>query len=617
MHLGDDDILYALDDLNDSLAASRAALESIAARHLSFQAQVRVQRASTQRARAYLRSHAASVIEAQRSAVALGLPETYVAREETDEILLQTLGSGQPLDIGSEELVSISDDPLASLDLSVDESLDDDDEEVEFVSFDEDEDAAVIEDDEPASYVVFDDDDDDSSAGEVIIGLDDPGLDDPGSDAASDALMFDDLDDLEDEASVDPDSATDVEELVGLGPTDDLVTLGGEGADISIEVEMASQSPDDAPPPEDATLVTDLESLVRLQDMIAEDEAPGAAHAGQGTPVRPEPRIGDPVRVTTTLTDDDLDRLGFSSTDQLVAPEGADADPHSETGSRPAIRIPSPGPEPEAGAVSSESGGGPTYTPPRGASIQLGASLPTIRDQQASRPTAAAIRIDPSGGGRAVQQPEEEALALGGADFDDEDYADGEGGFSLDVEEYELVEEEVEEVEEVESEPEPPPPMPTISADQETRLLRQADAAYARGELPVAADLYSDLLDFNPDNGLAALGRGRVYLDLGDYARAMSDFTVAEDLRDDDPDVHAAIGELYYARKDYQRAIDYFDEALERNDRHAMAWCRRGIAHYYRKDYDKAYKDLVKAQKLDDAIPNIRTYIGMVKKKRR
>jgi len=693
VQLGDDEIFTAVEELDATLAAARAALETLAASHLSFAAQLRVHKASTERARAWFAENAGEAMASWRRPLA-GL--VGGRPDETDEILRHTLGSASiPIDVGPEggdatdgllsadglgvEGLNLSadlDDDLVDVDSLVQftdedeiiattaETTDESDEEPDLVEVeveleeagdeaeddglveasdalvefeeldaesglvDDDEDFVDSEEDDSARYVVYEESGEEPE--EVLIGLDE--ADSMGDDPL---LSGDDFGGVAEESPGDPDSGADMSQLVDFTEADDLVTLGGEDDSFALEEDVPSIEPeeDDDLPREDtedvtgdSTLVADLESLVRLKDMIAEDDGSGAAHGGEREVHRPEPRATDPVRVTTTLTDDDLNQLGFASTDQLVAPEGADADPHSETDSRPAIRVGTPEPASHTKAPARGDDDGQSYGAPGSAEVDLGA-LPTIRDQQpgSSRPSAAAIRIDPSGGGRAVMAPpEEEALALGGAPDDEDDEVEddfGDGGLSLAVEEYEVVEDEEDEVADLlgakDDATPPPAPMPTLSADQQTALLRQADAAYDRGELPVAADLYSDLLDFNPDNGRAALGRGRVYLDLGDYARAMSDFTVAEDILADEPDVHAAIGELYYARKDYQRAIDYFDEALKLNDRHAMAWCRRGIAHYYRKDYDQAYQDLVKAQKLDDSIPNIRTYIGMVKKKRK
>ncbi|MFK7928486.1 MAG: tetratricopeptide repeat protein [Myxococcota bacterium] len=597
MYVGLDDILEQCDGLDDTLAAARTALEQLAAQSLPFSAQLRVQHNSTRLAKRWVNVQGGVV----------------VAAEETDEILRRTLAS--PLDDGPEgaddDLTALIDDtdtgidPFDDIDMTLSDVDGDGDDGSETLHFDEDGLSAS------GPLIVFDDDDDDETA--IML--------DPTAEGGGDFL--DDLsENLGDEPSTAGESRSfvtfdDGPELVSIGPSGDddtPIDLGLDNTDQGDEQLFKTEAEADQNSGGDATLVADLESLVRLKDMIAEDSA--AAH-GQDTDAPADTaHVVDPARVSaTTLTDDDLGKLGFGSAEDLVAPVGADADPNSETSPRPQVMLPTPEPAPTASKPKKS-----RSKKKKGASDDpdsaIGVGIPTIREQQSAggpaRPTAAAVRINPDGGGAILQ--EAAPLALGEAD-DPEEAA--KSGFSLAVEEYELVEEEPAAAA---AEPEPAPEpvaAPVLTDDEESALMRQAEQAHEKGELPRAADLYSDLLDFNPDNARAALGRGRVYLDLGDYARAMSDFTIAEDELPDDPDVNAAIGELYYARKDYSRAIEYFDTALENDPKHAMAWCRRGIAHYYRKDYDKAYENLVEAQKLDDKIPNIRTYIGMVKKKRK
>lgn len=254
-----------------------------------------------------------------------------------------------------------------------------------------------------------------------------------------------------------------------------------------------------------------------------------------------------------------------------------------------------------------------------------GAAVPTIRDSDDPRPRAAAIQLNSGGqGGRMIGlEEEEEPIEIGAAEDYDPDLEVGEsgsGGFSLQVQEYEEVYEEEEEEEPEEYEDDEvieqrnePPPGP--SAAELQALFEQAHTAASNGDLQTGADLFSDLLDQDPDNVEAHVARGRLYLDLGDYSRAMSDFMVSEDLDPNSPEPQVAIGDLYFARKDYRKAIDYFNIALELSPNHAMAFCRRGISHYYRKNYAEAVTDLLKAQKLDPDIPNIQTYISMAKKK--
>jgi tetratricopeptide (TPR) repeat protein len=255
-------------------------------------------------------------------------------------------------------------------------------------------------------------------------------------------------------------------------------------------------------------------------------------------------------------------------------------------------------------------------------------AVPTIREGTEARPPAAAIQINQAAGTGKVMALEEDIapIEIGdvgdyGEDEDEYEYEDDDededgGGFRIAAQEYDEEEEEEEDDEEEEE-----PPMPQIDepepdySGETKRLFEAAKAASENGDMQEGTDLFSDVIDLDPDHMEAHVGRGRLYLDLGDYTRAMSDFMVAEEIEPDDPEPQIAIGDLYFARKDYRKAITYFNAALAMEPNHAMAFCRRGISHYYRRNYPQAMQDLVRAKKLDGGIPNIDTYIGMAKKK--
>lgn len=254
-------------------------------------------------------------------------------------------------------------------------------------------------------------------------------------------------------------------------------------------------------------------------------------------------------------------------------------------------------------------------------------NVPTIRDTPQPAPRAAAIKINASTGTGKMMgfEEEEEPLAIGsaedyGEDLDD-DVGDANfgGGFSLSIQQDDEYEEEWEDEDsEEEVQAAAPAPVPVYrgpDASQIAAVLGQAQEAAMRGDMQVGVDLFSDVLDADPDQVDAYVGRGRLYLDLGDYSRAMSDFMTAEDLSPKNPEPQVAIGDLYFARKDYRKAIEYFDGALDMDPNHAMAHCRRGISHYYRKNYSDALADLKTAEKMDPDIPNIGTYISMAQKK--
>jgi tetratricopeptide (TPR) repeat protein len=197
------------------------------------------------------------------------------------------------------------------------------------------------------------------------------------------------------------------------------------------------------------------------------------------------------------------------------------------------------------------------------------------------------------------------------------DLPDGEG-LSVHVEEYEDDDSEELELDTSDEEADVPPARPgppTFDSNLMQTLLNRAKEAAQAGEHEVGIQLFSDVLDAEPNNVTARVGRGHIYLDLGDFSRAMSDFTVAEELAGNDPEPQVAMGDLYFARKDYRKAIDSFNAALSVAPNHAKAYCRRGISHYYRKNYAEAVDDLNRALRLDPEIPNIQTYVTMARKK--
>ncbi len=249
-------------------------------------------------------------------------------------------------------------------------------------------------------------------------------------------------------------------------------------------------------------------------------------------------------------------------------------------------------------------------------------AVPLIRDQSTPKPRAAAIQLGTDPGQSTVlgTEEEDEPIAVGGAeddddyDYDPDDY-DPDAGFVLNVAEYEDADEEdYEDDAEPTAEPEPVPELATVNISES---LKKAKAAAEEGDLHDAIDLFSDVLDAEYENVEALVGRGRAQLVLGDFARAMSDFTIAAETAPEDPEPCIAIGDLYFERKDYRSAIEYYDAGLTADPSHALGFCRRGISHYSRKDYATAVADLNKAQELDPELANIKTYISMAKKKAR
>ena len=251
------------------------------------------------------------------------------------------------------------------------------------------------------------------------------------------------------------------------------------------------------------------------------------------------------------------------------------------------------------------------------------AKAPVTRVEVA-KPAAAVVQI---GAAQRSSTTPVVAIAVGSAEDDDEDDFDlpEAQGFTVSRDTLEEDEDSVEadielaeaqEFEDVGDEPIPTEEAPTgVSPEVVLEIYERAQAAASDGRLEEGAHLYSDVIDADEGHLGAHLARGRLYLDLGDYSRAMSDFMVAEELDAATSEPRVAIGELYFARKDYRKAIECFDSVLEVDPSHAMATCRRGISHYYRKNFAVALEDLRRAQQLNPDIPNVDTYVGLAEKR--
>jgi Flp pilus assembly protein TadD len=369
------------------------------------------------------------------------------------------------------------------------------------------------------------------------------------------------------------------------------------------------------PPPADEVERDDTSEVIQKAERA---ERAAYMHALAATPLTetrtpgPPPRADLPSYVTFDpeppaaaegLPEDGLEELELDAGDDDEGPDTFDLVPDND--------------DTEPAVVSRRPPGPTVARAPIGASVNL-------RDpDEMHRPRAAAIQINPGGAGGKVLglEEEEEPIEIGAADDDEGGEVDLTEGFSVSMQPADELELDDDSEEEEESEEdENIEPMPAVAPAKPTKeetdaILAKARQSATEGRLQQGADLFSDVIDADPDNVDAHVARGRLYLDLGDYSRAMSDFMVAEDIAPNSPEPQVAIGDLYFARKDYRKAIDYFNAALEVSPNHAMAYCRRGISHYYRKNFREAVEDLLQAEKLNSEIPNIQTYVAMARKK--
>ena len=121
-------------------------------------------------------------------------------------------------------------------------------------------------------------------------------------------------------------------------------------------------------------------------------------------------------------------------------------------------------------------------------------------------------------------------------------------------------------------------------------------------------EYYTKAIELCPKHIFANYIRGWAYSDLGEYQKAIDDYTKAiEQLDPKTNSVHKPLGSfLYYKRADaygnlgeFQKAIDGFSKAIEIDPKDGDAYCKRAIAYIDLGEFQKAIADCTKTIKLN------------------
>ena len=147
------------------------------------------------------------------------------------------------------------------------------------------------------------------------------------------------------------------------------------------------------------------------------------------------------------------------------------------------------------------------------------------------------------------------------------------------------------------------------------RYLQRAAEMRGRKQFPAAMELYNKVIDLDPANYEAFIGRGVLHLEGKDYKRAVEAFTEAEKIDPSRPASALGLAEVHFHRKQFNKAIRHYTQCLKLDDGLAQAYCNRGLSYYYQKNYKKAFLDLMRAYDIDADLPNIKKYLKLVRSK--
>ncbi|MBI5888385.1 MAG: tetratricopeptide repeat protein [Deltaproteobacteria bacterium] len=111
--------------------------------------------------------------------------------------------------------------------------------------------------------------------------------------------------------------------------------------------------------------------------------------------------------------------------------------------------------------------------------------------------------------------------------------------------------------------------------------------------------LWSRTIEIFPDSiPVIHLSRGREYLKMGDFKRAIMDFDIAIGIYPDYGDAYTARGRAYGQSGEREKAVRDFNRAIELNPKDAASYHDRGVTYLNGGEYGKAAEDIKKSIEL-------------------
>lgn len=123
----------------------------------------------------------------------------------------------------------------------------------------------------------------------------------------------------------------------------------------------------------------------------------------------------------------------------------------------------------------------------------------------------------------------------------------------------------------------------------------------SKGDLVGCIKSYNAANDWDKDYPTAYISRGSAYMDLKEYDKAISDYTMAIKLSPENEEPYAYRGRAYYEIDYLKNSKDDFDHAIRLNKDFVYAYSNRALLKYTKlNDKTGGCEDLKKAAELGD-----------------
>lgn len=143
--------------------------------------------------------------------------------------------------------------------------------------------------------------------------------------------------------------------------------------------------------------------------------------------------------------------------------------------------------------------------------------------------------------------------------------------------------------------------IPTPTKEQLARKsLEQAYAEEKKGDHNLAARDFTDALQIQPGDQKAYRARGKVYLELKEYEKAIADFGEAIRLKPNDAELYSDRAHTYQHLKQYEKAIGDLTVAIRIEPGNASYYSNRAMIFDAMEDKGRAEQDRAKAGELEN-----------------
>lgn len=132
----------------------------------------------------------------------------------------------------------------------------------------------------------------------------------------------------------------------------------------------------------------------------------------------------------------------------------------------------------------------------------------------------------------------------------------------------------------------------TVFASQEKQLFDTGVDHLKQQRYEAAIDVFTELIELNPDNPDAYKNRGVAYMKLSQYDSAIHDFEKTKQMMPDLKGLHSNLGVAWYYKGEYEKAIANYNSEIELSPGSHYAYFNRAICWAELKEYDKSLDDI-------------------------